>query len=172
MDFFYKVIITIFIEEVLVFVPLVILFFYSIYSFIEKKNSFYNFIIALLPLAYIFYEYSYLSDFFSSIGQDSLAEVDADFGEAIFYLKTFFSFLFDLEIFKRNRFWLLLISSFLSSLIIYFFLKYFSIKKNLNILKLNKYFNLLLVFALILGLYEGFSLAKTSFNIGKINKVF
>ena len=42
MDFLLKVITTIFFEEILVYIPLVLLFFYSIYSFAEKKNLFYN----------------------------------------------------------------------------------------------------------------------------------
>ena len=172
MDFLQKIITTVFFEEIFIFVPLVILFFYSIYSFVEKKNYFFNFLIASLPLLFIFYNYSYLPNFFSSIGQDSLAEVNADFGEAIFYLKTFFSFLFDPEIFKRNRFWLILISSILSSITIYYVLKIYFKKKKLNILILNKYFNLLLILSLILGVYEILSLAKTSIDVGKNLKVF
>ncbi len=125
MDFIQKIFITIIFEEFLVFIPLIILFFYAIYSVNEKKNYISNFIILLLPFFFIFYQYSYLPDFFSSIGQDSLSEIDADVGEALFYLKTFFSFLLDPEIFKRKRFWLLLISSFSSAVIIYLFLKYY-----------------------------------------------
>ncbi len=170
MDFLIKVIITIFIEEILVFIPLVILFFYSIHSFIERNNFAYSCALVVLPLFYIFYHYSYLPNFFSAIGQDSLAEINADFGEAIFYLKTFFSFLLDPEIFKRNRFWLLLISSFSSSVILYFLLKYYLKKK--IILNLNKYFNYVLVLSLMLGLFSIIKVAKISFDTGKELKVF
>ena len=124
MDFLLKVITTIFFEEILVYIPLVLLFFYSIYSFAEKKNLFYNSLIITFPLLFIFYQYSFLPEFFSSIGQDSLSELNADFGEAIFYIKTFLTFLFDPEIFKRNRFWLLLISSLISAINIYYLIKY------------------------------------------------
>ena len=103
MDFLLKVITIIFIEEILVFIPLLILFFYSIYSFLEKKNFFfYNFLLATLPLFFIFYQYSYLPEFFSSLGQDSLAEINADFGEALFYIKTFLTFLLVKSTFFRT----------------------------------------------------------------------
>ena len=132
-----------------------------------RKNYLNNFIISLLPLFFIFYQYSYLSEFFSSIGQDSLSEINADVGEAIFYLKTFLSFLLDPEIFKRKRFWLLLLSSFSSALIIYLFLQYYLKKNNKNILILNKYFNFLLIFSLIVGIYGAVSLTLASLDAGK-----
>ena len=173
MDFLLKVITIIFIEEILVFIPLLILFFYSIYSFLEKKNFFfYNFLLATLPLFFIFYQYSYLPEFFSSLGQDSLAEINADFGEALFYIKTFLTFLFDPEIFKRKRFWLLLASSLLSSIIIYYFIKNYLRKKSINILTLDKYFNFILLFSLFLGLYGIFSVTKMSLDAGKKMKTF
>ena len=172
MDFIQKIFITIIFEEFLVFIPLIILFFYAIYSVNEKKNYISNFIILLLPFFFIFYQYSYLPDFFSSIGQDSLSEIDADVGEALFYLKTFFSFLLDPEIFKRKRFWLLLISSFSSAVIIYLFLKYYFKKINKNILILNKYFNILLTFSLIVGLYGAVSLTLMSLDAGKKMRIF
>ena len=173
MDFLLKVITIIFIEEILVFIPLLILFFYSIYSFLEKKNFFfYNFLLATLPLFFIFYQYSYLPEFFSSLGQDSLAEINADFGEALFYIKTFLTFLFDTEIFKRKRFWLLLASSLLSSIIIYYFIKNYLRKKSINILTLDKYFNFILLFSLFLGLYGIFSVTKMSLDAGKKMRTF
>ena len=172
MEFIQKILITIFLEEFLVFLPLTILFFYAIYSVSEKKNYLNNFIISLLPLFFIFYQYSYLSEFFSSIGQDSLSEINADVGEAIFYLKTFLSFLLDPEIFNRKRFWLLLLSSFSSALIIYLFLQYYLKKNNKNILILNKYFNILLIFSLIVGIYGAFSLTIASLDAGKKMKIF
>lgn len=172
MDFLLKVIITIFFEEILVYIPLVLLFFYSIYSFAEKKNLFYNSLIITFPLLFIFYQYSFLPEFFSSIGQDSLSELNADFGEAIFYIKTFLTFLFDPEIFKRNRFWLLLISSLISAINIYYLIKYYLKKKNINILTLDKYFNFILFLTIVFSLYGTFSITKKSLDIGKKMKVF
>ena len=129
MDFLYKVFLTIFIDEILVFIPLSVIFFYTIFYTIEKKFSYLTILILFLPFFFIFYQYSYLPNFFSSMGQDSLTELNADIGEAVFYIKTFFSFLFDAEIFKRNRFWLLLISSLCSGITIYFLLVLYCKKK-------------------------------------------
>ena len=95
MDFILKVFFTLFVEEILVFLPLVFLFFYSIFSFRQKKNIniLQNLLIASLPFLFIYYQYSYISNYFASIGQDSLVETDADFGEALFYIKTFITHL-------------------------------------------------------------------------------
>ena len=112
-EFFLKVIKTLLIEEITIFFPLIILFFYSFLIIKYKKDLslFTKALILLLPIIFIFYSYSYLPDYFSSIGQDSLIEVRSDYGEAIFFLKNFFKLMFDPEIFKRNRFWLVLVSS-------------------------------------------------------------
>ena len=83
MDFIEKVFRVIFVDEILVFIPLSVIFFYSIFYFIEKKFSSFTVLILLLPFFYIFYQYSYLPNFFSSIGQDSLTELNADLGEAV-----------------------------------------------------------------------------------------
>ena len=90
-EFIKKVFFTLIIEEYDVFFPLIFFFFYLIFSLLIKKerNILTQIIILLILFFYIFYQYSYLSNFFSSIGQDSLIELNADFGEAIFYLKTF-----------------------------------------------------------------------------------
>jgi len=167
MELINKIFFTIFVDELLVFIPLVLLFFYSIYSYLEKKNHFKNFLISLLPLFFLFYHYSYLPEFFSSIGQDSISELNADLGEAFFYIKTFFSFLLDPEIFKRNRFWLIFGSSLTSAITIYLILKYYFKIKNLDILILNRYFNFILSFVLVFGLYLILSLTKTSLDVGK-----
>ena len=111
-EFIVKVINTLLIQEVFVFIPLIFLFYYSIFFFVYKKNFLQGLLILFLPLFFIFYQYSYLPNFFSSLGQDSLLELNSDLGETIFYIKTFFSFLLDPEIFNRNRFWLVLISFF------------------------------------------------------------
>ena len=132
MDFLQKVLITIFVDEILVFIPLLFIFFYSVYNLLEKKFSLSTFFILLLPFFFIFYQYSYLPNFFASIGQDSIIELNADFGEAFFYIKTFFSFLFDTEIFRRNRFWLLLVSSFCTGVLIYLLIKFYcKVKKKI-----------------------------------------
>ena len=92
MELINKIFFTIFVDEILVFIPLVLLFFYSIYSYLEKKNHFKNFLISLLPLFFLFYHYSYLPEFFSSIGQDSISELNADLGEAFLCKNFFFHF--------------------------------------------------------------------------------
>ena len=166
MQFLHKVLVTIFVEEIFVFIPLVAIFFYLIFNLLEKKFSTFTLFLLFLPLFFIFYQYSYLSNFFASLGQDSLSEINADFGEAIFYIKTFISFLLDPEIFKRNRFWLIFISSFLSGVSIYLLTKYyFKIKK--DILILNKYLNTAFGLVLTLALYKIVSLTITNYEIGK-----
>lgn len=176
MEFIYKIFLTIFVEELLVFTSLVLLFFYSIYSFIEKNNFLKSCFIALLPLFFLFYHYSYLPEFFASIGQDSLSELNADLGEAIFYTNTFFSFLLDPEIFRRRRFWLIFLSSFASAMTIYLFIKYFFKTRKIDILILSRYFNFILFVALVFGFYLILSLAKSSLEVGehltKIEKEF
>ena len=172
MDFLYKVFLTIFIDEILVFVPLSVIFFYTIFYTIEKKFSYLTVLVLFLPFFFIFYQYSYLPDFFSSIGQDSLIELNADIGEAIFYLKTFFSFLLDPEIFKRNRFWLLLISSLCTGITIYLLLVLYCKKNNKNILDFNKYLKLSFIFLLLIGFYKIINLTIISFQVGKDLRAF
>ena len=172
MEFLQKVIITIFLEEIFVFIPLATIFFFSIYNLLEKKFTFSTLLILFLPFFFIFYQYSYLPNFFSSIGQDSLVELNADFGEALFFIKTFFSFLFDPEIFKRNRFWLLLISSFCAGISAYLLIKIYCKAKNKDILYLNKYLSTVFILVLILGLYKIISLTFVSYQAGKDLKIF
>ena len=95
MDLIIKVFKILFIEEIFVFIPLILLFFYFFYSVYYRKKIILNFCLFLFPALFLFYSYSYLPNFFSSIGQDSILELKADFGETLFYLKTFFLFLFD-----------------------------------------------------------------------------
>ncbi len=172
MDFLYKVFLTIFIDEILVFIPLSVIFFYTIFYTIEKKFSYLTILILFLPFFFIFYQYSYLPNFFSSMGQDSLTELNADIGEAVFYIKTFFSFLFDAEIFKRNRFWLLLISSLCSGITIYFLLVLYCKKKNKNVLDFYKYLKLTFIFLLLIGFYKIINLTIMSFQAGKDLRAF
>ena len=170
LNFFLKVLFTLFYEEILVFFPLVFLFFYSIFIFKNKKD--FNFFIKLLiyffPLSYIFYVYSYLPDYFSSLGQDSLLEAkDPDLGEAVFFLKNFFISLFDLEILKRNRFWLVLISSLFSSIILYLVFNIFCSRKKILINYYNKFFNYFFAFVALFVFGSFFNLAIMSINSGK-----
>ena len=132
----------------------------------KERNILTQIIILLIPFFYIFYQYSYLSNFFSSIGQDSLIELNADFGEAIFYLKTFLKFLLDPEIFKRNRFWLVLICSMLSGVLFYFLLFIFFKRKNLHLSKLNKFFNGIFTIVLIITVYFSYNFIVNNIKLG------
>ena len=171
MDFFQKVLITIFIEEIFVFIPLSLIFFYVFYNLIEKTFSIKSCLVLFLPLFFIFYHYSYLPNFFSSLGQDSLIELDADLGESLFYIKTFFSFLFDVEIFKRNRFWLILFSSLLTGASLYFIIKYYCKIFNKNILYLNNFFKSVFILVVFVGIYKLFLFTFTSLEAGKNLKI-
>ena len=120
--FLLKVFRVLILEEYLIFFPCIFLFFYSIFIFKNDRNKsiFFKFLIFLLPLFYIFYSYSILPDYFSALGQDSLIELtDTIFSEAVFFIKNFLILVFDPLIFLRNRFWLILISSFFIALIIF-----------------------------------------------------
>lgn len=167
-EFINKVFFTLIIEEYDVFFPLIFFFFYLIFSLLIKKerNILTQIIILLIPFFYIFYQYSYLSNFFSSIGQDSLIELNADFGEAIFYLKTFLKFLLDPEIFKRNRFWLVLICSMLSGVLFYFLLFTFFKRKNIHLSKLNKFFNGIFTIVLIITVYFSYNFIVNNIKLG------
>ena len=170
MEFFLKVFTTLFFEEILVFFPLIFLFFYSIFIFRVNKNYnlFLKILIFLLPFLYIFYMYSYLPDYFSSLGQDSLLEAkDPDLGEAIFFLKNFFISLFDPEIFKRNRFWLVLLSSLIASSITYYALSIFCKKKKIDIIYYSKFFSYFFLFIIIIVFISLFNLADKSLKAGK-----
>ena len=168
-EFIKKILFTLFIEEYDVFFPLAFFFFYFIFSILVKKNRnvLTQIVILLIPFFYIFYQYSYLSNFFSSLGQDSLIELDADFGEAIFYVKTFLNFLLDPEIFKRNRFWLVLICSAISGLIFYFLLFTYFKAKNIHLSKLNSIFNIIFAFVLIITLYFAYNFVDKNIQVGK-----
>jgi glucan phosphoethanolaminetransferase (alkaline phosphatase superfamily) len=167
-EFIKKVFFTLIIEEYDVFFPLIFFFCYFIFSLLIKKerNTLTQIIILLIPFFYIFYQYSYLSNFFSSIGQDSLVELNADFGEAIFYIKTFLKFLLDPEIFRRNRFWLVLICSMLSGILFYFFLFIFFKRKNIHLSKLNKFFNGIFTIVLIITVYFSYNFIANNIKLG------
>lgn len=166
-DFIIKILETLFIEEVLVFIPLIFLFYYSFYSIYFKKKIIFNFFLFLFPITFLFYSYSYLPNFFSSLGQDSILELKSDLGETLFYLKTFFLFLFDPEIFKRNRFWLLLLSSSLSAFILLIITIFIFEIKKLDLMKLNKVFNLFLVIAFLVSIFKISNLFMVNYALGK-----
>ena len=169
-NFFLKVVTTLLIEEALVFFPLIFLFFFSIFTFKHKKNLnlFLKGLIYFFPIIYIFYVYSYLPDYFSSLGQDSLLEAKyPDFGEVVFFLKSFFMSLFDPEIFKRNRFWLVLLSSIISSLSLFIIFQIYYNKNKLLITYYNKFFNYSFLFVSLIVLGSFANLALISINSGK-----
>ena len=57
LDFFVKVVIVLLIEEALIFFPLIFLFFFSIFTYVYKKdlNLFIKLLVYLFPIFYIFY---------------------------------------------------------------------------------------------------------------------
>tara|TARA_B110000285_G_scaffold230715_1_gene297840 strand:+ start:501 stop:2993 length:2493 start_codon:yes stop_codon:yes gene_type:complete len=169
MEFIKSVIYTLFTEELTVFVPTTLLFFYFFFYINHvQKNYYYKTLFFLIPIINIFYNYSYLTDYFSALGQDSFLEVDSNFGEAFFYLKNLFIFLFDFEIFSRNRFWLLLVSTFFSGIGLFFVFKLLKKKiKNINSQFYLIFFNraLYVTFFLIIAksgflFYENYSLGR------------
>ena len=116
-----KILSVLFLEELSVFIPTTILFLYFFfYIKVKNKNYFLKTIFFLIPIINIFYNYSFIPEYIASLGQDSVLEIDSDYAEAIFYIKTLFIFLFDVEIFKRPRFWFILLSSFSSGLTLFF----------------------------------------------------
>ena len=136
-QFIIKVFKTLFYDEALIFFTSFFLFFYSIFIFAFKKN--YKFLTKLfiffIPFFFIIYAYSFLPDYFHSLGQDSLLELrNPNTGEFLFYIKTFFISIFDLEILKRNRFWLVLVTSLTSSLTLFILIN--SFYKNRKVFKL------------------------------------
>ena len=169
LDFIKKAIQIIFLEESLVFIPLVFLFYYLYFSvfFRKRRSLILQFLILLLPISYIFYHYSYLQNFFSALGQDSILELNADLGETIFYLKTFFYFLFDPEIFMRKRFWLILGSSSIFSLFIFFVTFYLFKKKNLNLMNINTFFNYAFILFIFLVTFKIIDFFKIHYDNGK-----
>ena len=152
MSFIEKFISILFYEELGVFIPTSILFLYFFFDVqFKKKNYALKSLFFLIPIINIFYNYSFIPDYISSLGQDSFLEIDSNYAEAIFYIKTLFVFLFDFEIFKRPRFWLILMTSFFSGLTLLFIIKIFSEKiKNISFLSLFNYFNYIFYSAIIL----------------------
>ena len=170
LNFLIKVITVLVIEEALIFFPLIFLFFFSIFTYVHKKNLklIFKLLIYFLPISYIFYVYSFLPNYFSSLGQDSLHETSfPNFGEAIFFLKNFFTSLLDPEIFKRRRFWLVLLSSLTSSVILYVLFKILYNKNKSLINYYNKIFNYSFILSSLAVLYVLINLAIVSFESGK-----
>ena len=122
MDFIIKIYKILFVQDLAVFLIATALFYYSIFFSFNKKSKFiyFKFSIFILPLCFIFYKYSIVSNYFSFLGQDSIIEAsNPDLGEALYFIKGFLTSLFDLNIFSRNRFWLIFISSLFSALTLY-----------------------------------------------------
>ena len=163
-----KIINTLFLEELGVFIPTSILFLYFFfYIQFQKKKFILKIIFFLIPVINIFYNYSFIPDYISALGQDSFLEIDSDLAEAIFYIKTLFTFLFDIEIFRRPRFWFILIFSFFSGLTLFLIIKILSEKiKKVNFKLLFKYFNYLFYAAIILVLINASSLIYKNYKIG------
>ena len=174
MSFIEKFISILFYEELGVFIPTSILFLYFFfYIQFKKKNYVLKSLFFLIPIINIFYNYSFIPDYISSLGQDSFLEIDSDYAEAIFYIKTLFVFLFDFEIFKRPRFWFILMTSFFSGLTLFFIIKIFSEKiKNISFRSLFNYFNYIFYSAIILVLLNATYLIYKNYKIGsELNEI-
>ena len=163
-----KIISVLFFEELGVVVPTSILFLYFFFNLkFKKKNYFLNTVLFLIPILNIFYNYSFIPDYIAALGQDSFLEIDADFAEAIFYIKTLFIFLFDFEIFKRPRFWFILIASFTSGLTLFFIIKILSEKiKKINFKLFYNYFNYIFYAAIVFMVFNGSYLFYKNYKFG------
>ena len=167
--FLLKVFRVLILEEYLIFFPCIFLFFYSIFFFKNDRNKsiFFKFLIFLLPLFYIFYSYSILPDYFSALGQDSLIELtDTIFSEAVFFIKNFLILVFDPLIFLRNRFWLILISSFFIALIIFIVSEILTRDNKKYILFFNKIFKFSFFLVLIIISVQSINIAVKSYKAG------
>ena len=73
-------------EEVLVFATSTCFFLYVIfiYKFKKEYSFLFKLFILIIPVIFIFYQYSFLPEYFRSIGRDSLIEVkNPEFAEVI-----------------------------------------------------------------------------------------
>jgi len=163
-----KIISVLFFEEFGVIVPTSIFFLYFFFNIKFKKQSYFlNTVLFSIPIINIFYNYSFIPEYISALGQDSFLEIDADFAEAIFYIKTLLVFLFDFEIFKRPRFWFILIVSFTSGLTLFFIIKILSEKiKKINFKVLYNYFNYIFYAAIVLMIFNGSYLFYKNYKFG------
>jgi len=169
LTFLLKVFKVLILEEYLIFFPCIFLFFYSIFLFKNSKNKniFLKILIFFLPVFYIFYSYSILPDYFSALGQDSLIELtDTVFSETIFFIKNFLILVFDPLIFLRNRFWLILISSFFVALVIFVTSEILVQDKKRYILICNKVYKFSFLFVLVVILTQSINLAVKSYQVG------
>ena len=155
-NFIQKVIYTLLVEERIVFLLSTTLFFLF---FLNNKSKFYfRLFYIIFAFIIIFNNYSPLPEFFNSLGQDSLFEINSDFNEAFFYLKTLFYYFFDTEIFLRNRFWLLLISSFFSGLLLYLSIIFFLKKNYINkITSVSNVFSFGVILIFLINIYIVFT---------------
>lgn len=173
MNFIFKALHTLLIEEFIVFFSSVFFFTYFLLISLEKRNFFYKYILLFIPILFIFISYSALPDYISSLGQDSIFEVNADFKEAFFYVKTLFIYLFDPEIFYRNRFWLVLISSLVSSLFIIYLLNLLKKTKHIKIRNYLKHINYLLLFFVLLFFVKVTNIIYVNYKSGnELEKIY
>ena len=162
-NFIEKVVYTLLVEERIIFFLNSALFFLF---FLNNKSKFYlKFFYVILAFVIIFFNYSPLPEFFKSLGQDSLFEINSDFNESIFYLKTLFYYFFDFEIFLRNRFWLLLISSFICGLFLYLLINFF-LKKN-DIDKISSISKVVFLITILIFLVNIYTVFTQNFFSGK-----
>jgi glucan phosphoethanolaminetransferase (alkaline phosphatase superfamily) len=163
-----KIFSVLFLEELGVFIPTTILFLYFFfYIKVKNKNYFLKLIFFLIPIINIFYNYSFIPEYIAALGQDSILEIDSDYAEAVFYIKTLFIFLFDTEIFKRPRFWFMLTSSFFSGLSLFLIFKILSEKiTNINFKSLYAYFKFFFYAAIVLVLVNAGSLIYKNYKAG------
>lgn len=133
LDFIIKILNLLFIVHWKLFLTSILLFLFSILTF---KN--YNIKIpsriffAIIPFIVIFLYFSSLPKYISFLSQDSINEIFADFGEVIFFIYSFIKYLFDFDILKKKVLWLILLSSFSTSIFLYYFLRYYFKKNNLD----------------------------------------
>ena len=144
-----------------------VLFFYFFSFFKLKKIIFKNIFYFFIPIFYLFYNYSMLPEFFSSLGQDTFFELKADLGESIFYLKTLIMFLFDLSIFEKKRFWLVLLSSISSGYILYLIIFYFINKFKFSFQTTNKILKFSYFVVIILTVMNISFIFHKNYQIGK-----
>jgi glucan phosphoethanolaminetransferase (alkaline phosphatase superfamily) len=168
MEFLYKIFSTLFFQETIIFTTSTLLYFYFFLFYNQNnKNYFLKIVIFIIPTLNIFYHYSIIPEYIQSLGQDSFMETKADFAEALFYIKTLFVFLFDFEIFLRNRFWLVFISAIFSGFISFFIYKTFIKKiKFLNNIFNYNFFNKLFLFSLTIVFLNGSYLVYKNLQIG------
>lgn len=141
------------------------LFFYFFIFFYKQKKVILKIFSLFVPFFFVYYKFSALPDYFSSLGQDLFFETKADFGEAIFFLKSFLIFLFDPIIFEKKRFWLLLISSFIFGYLIFKFIILFQKNKKNTIFQF-KILGKIYILVFIIGIINISFISYKYYQIG------